>query len=154
MRAAVLAVLVIALLMTAFVGMLLWQRDKKRIDAENAKIAEANRVGQGGGIQTNAEGLVRAFAENRVAADRQFTGQVVVVVGLVQGVKSERYEGKDIPYVVLDGGAGSVIAAFTGPWPDEIDAIAVLRPGNALAVRCVVSSYDGDVYMRTCTTRP
>jgi hypothetical protein len=93
----------------------------------------------------SASGLLAAYEQNEISADRQYKGERLVIAGTIDAI------GKDIldtPYLLLDRrGIFGVQAMF----PKSAEgALADKSEGNQVKVRCRVDGKFGSVIVRNC----
>lgn len=100
-------------------------------------------------IEISATDLLAAYADNEVAADNEYKGQLLRVTGTVGSI------GKDIldaAYVTLknDESEYSIISVQCYFDKDNLDDIAALHEGDTVTIRGTCNGSAGNVLLKKC----
>ena len=116
--------------------------------AETVSSESAALVGEDEPEKMQASALVAAYDRNEIAADQAFKGKTFDIEGAVESIAKDIL---DAPYVTLDReGIRSVQAVFPRA---SANALAVLRPGQRITVRCEVDGLMMNVLASDCVLR-
>ena len=105
---------------------------------------------EGTGITISAEDLSKAYESNEAEAAKLYQGKILIVTGTV-GTTSTPAEGMGRPAVILVDSRQKPIVNALGFATDEKDAIAKLKIGQKVTVKCKgVGTVLGSVGLEDC----
>jgi len=120
------------------------QKEQERIGLQ-----EAERVQQAEDlIFISANDLMQDCTDNKIAAEMKYKGKVIVVNGVVQSMGNDVIGG--MPHVKLK--TGHIIARIHCSFRErDREMLASLQAGQNIAIRGLVDSIAGDVWLKNCS---
>jgi hypothetical protein len=101
------------------------------------------------GIDITADAIHAAYAEDRVAGDRRFRGQAVVVSGRVGDI--QMYADRPVINLLTNKGRGVVQCYFE---PDQTDAVAKIVSGQQVKIKGRCDGFtEGAVLVKECVMK-
>ena len=101
---------------------------------------------QTSGIDITADALHAAYAENRVAGDKRFRGQVLTVNGRIGDI--QMYGDRPVINLLANKGKGVIQCYFE---PDQAEAVAKVVRGQQVKIKGLCDGFiEGAVLLKEC----